>query len=84
MAQKVVKYFPEQRFYVLGVTVRRTWYKLAVSDGDAKLLNKLASELKWPEKVDMLIVSPVSDESGYSNKIGKKLRKIEGAAIYKY
>ena len=84
LAQKVVKYFPEQRFYVLGVTVRRAWYKLAVSDGDAKLLNKLASELKWPDRAYILIINPVSDESGASNKIGKILRNIVGAAIYRY
>lgn len=84
LAQKVVQYFPEQPFYVLGVTVRRAWYKLAGSDDDAKLLNKLASELKFPGQAYLLIINPVSEESGYSNKIGKILRKIEGAAIYKY
>ncbi len=84
LAQKVVKYFPEQRFYVMGIAVRRAWYKLAGSDDDAKLLNKLAAELKWPEHVYMLIVNPASNESGARKKIGKKLRKIEGAAIYKY
>ncbi|MBW4497647.1 MAG: M48 family metalloprotease [Oscillatoria princeps RMCB-10] len=84
LAQKVVKYFPEQPLYVLGVTVQRAWYKLAVSDGDAKLLNKLASELNFPGGAYVLVINPVSDESGCSKKIGKILRKIEGAAIYRY
>jgi hypothetical protein len=69
---------------VLGGTVRRAWYKLAGSDEDAKLLNKLGLELKFPGRAYVLTVNPVSNESGYNKKIGQKLRKIEGAAIYRY
>jgi Zn-dependent protease with chaperone function len=41
-------------------------------------------KLKFPGRTYVLTVNPVSNESGYNKKIGQKLRKIEGAAIYRY
>ncbi len=83
LVKKVVKYFPEKPLFVLGITVRRTWYKLEVSDQDAALLKKIYEELQFPGEIYIFLVNYLGDESGYNQKIGKILRRVEGAVIYR-
>jgi hypothetical protein len=78
--RKVVNYFPEKPFYVLGVKRHYPWYQLNPADLDTELLDKLVSEIQLPGQAYVLILN---NQHGYNQKIGKIIGKIEGAPIYR-
>ncbi|MFE1744922.1 hypothetical protein [Coleofasciculus sp. H7-2] len=83
LVRKVVNYFPEKPFYVLGVKRHHPWHKLNLSHLDTELLNKLVAEIQLAGQVYVLILNDLNDENGYNQKIGKIIGKIEGAPIYR-
>lgn len=80
LVRKVVNYFPEKPFYVLGVKRHYPWHKLNLADLDTELLDKLVSEIQLPGQAYFLILN---NQHGYNQKIGKIIGKIEGAPIYR-
>lgn len=47
LVRKVVQYFPQEPFYVLGVKRKRALLEIDEQELDQKLLNRLANELKF-------------------------------------
>ncbi len=76
LVQKVVKYFPEKPFYVLGVERRRGWLEVDSDRNDNALINRLANEVQFPGNAYIIILN------NNTNNIAKKLRKVEQSAIY--
>jgi hypothetical protein len=76
LVRKVVQYFPEQPFYVLGVKRKRSLIEMDEQSEDQKLLNRLANEFKFSEHI--WIVPLNSATKGLT----KVFKKAAGGAIY--
>jgi len=76
LVQKVVKYFPEKPFYVLGVTRKTAFSELDRTQGDNELVNRIANEVQFPGHTYIIILN---DDT---RKLGKMLRQVERATIY--
>jgi hypothetical protein len=76
LVQKVVKYFPEKPFYVMGVERHRGWFELDSARHDNSLIDRLANEVQFPGNAYIIILN------NNRNNIAKKLRKVEQSAIY--
>jgi hypothetical protein len=59
LVRKVVKYFPEKPFYVLGVVRRRDFIESEVAE--QKLLNQLVTELELPNQT---LIVPLNGDRG--------------------
>ncbi|MBD2042757.1 M48 family metallopeptidase [Microcoleus sp. FACHB-672] len=81
LVRKRVIYFPEKPFYVLGIKLRRTWYKFQSSDSDQQFFNQFVSEVKLPGQAYVILLN--SQEKNFKN-LEQILREIQGAAIYKH
>lgn len=74
LVQKVVQYFPQKPFYVLAVIRHRGFFELSSYNKDKKLFTQLANEFSSNTYIIFL--------NNDTKNLEKKLRKIEGAAIY--
>lgn len=74
LVQKVVQYFPEKPFYVLGVTRHRGFFELFSYNKDQELFTQLANE--FPSNTYIIFLN------NNTKNLEQKLCKIEGAAIY--
>ncbi|MBD1937163.1 M48 family metallopeptidase [Microcoleus sp. FACHB-68] len=81
LVRKKVRYFPEQPFYVLGIKLRRAWYKFKSSDSDQQFFNHFVSEVEFPGQAYVILLN--SQERNFKN-LEEILREIQGAAIYKH
>jgi len=77
LARKQVQYFPEKPLYVLGVVVRRPWYKLHSEKEDALFAQKVAQEITFPGETFVLVLN------GPNSKLKKIMQKIPGSLIYR-
>ncbi|GAC1448787.1 MAG: hypothetical protein NVSMB70_18120 [Chamaesiphon sp.] len=76
MVQKVVQYFPEQPFYVIGIARHGSFFELNREKQDNEFVNLLVNEVEFPANTYMFILNDST------KNLGKQLRKIETAAIY--
>lgn len=76
LVQKVVQYFPEKPFYVLGVKRDRRCLELDSNKHDRQLINQLAKEVQFPSNAYIIVLND------NTKNLGKQLRRIEGSAIY--
>ncbi|HAX74761.1 MAG TPA: peptidase [Cyanobacteria bacterium UBA11372] len=76
LVQKVVKYFPEKPFYVMGIERRKGFLELDSDRNDNSLIDRLANEVQFPGNGYIIILN------NNTNNIAKKLRKVEQSAIY--
>lgn len=74
LVQKVVQYFPEKPFYILGVVRDRHWWQLGGSDKDQELVEQLVQEF-----ANNTFIIILNDNN---QALKRKICKIEGAAIY--
>jgi hypothetical protein len=77
LVKKVVKYFPEKPFYIMGVERHRGWLKLDSDRHDNQLIDRLANKVQFPGNSYIIILN------NNTNNIAKKLRKVEQSAIYR-
>lgn len=77
LVQKVVQYFPEKPFYVLGVKRDRRFFESDSSGHDNQLVERLANEVQFPGNAYIIILND------NTKNLGKKLRGVEGSLIYK-
>jgi hypothetical protein len=73
LVRKVVKYFPEKPFYVLGVVRLRNFIESEVAE--QKLLNRLVTELELPNQT---LIVPLNSDRG----LKKALQQTAVTAIY--
>lgn len=74
LVQKVLQYFPQKPLYVLAVSRHRGFFELSSYNKDRELITELANE--FPSNTYIIFLN------NDTKKLEKKLRKIEGAAIY--
>ena len=77
LVQKVLQYFPEQPFYVLGIKRKVAFLELSKSQHNRVLINQLVKELEFPNRAYIIIL-----DSKMKNLEGK-LRQVEGSVIYR-
>jgi hypothetical protein len=73
--RKVVQYFPEKPFYVLGIIRRRAFFEW--EGEDQKLINRLVTELEFPGQAWILLLH------GVNQPLLKVLRHMAIAPIYR-
>jgi len=77
LAEKVVTYFPEKRFCVLGIVRKRGWTES--EDAAQKLLNLLATNWQFDPQVSILSFEGIS----YYGKLKKKICQIDRSLIFR-
>jgi hypothetical protein len=77
LVRKVVTTFPEKPLYVLAVTPRHGWAELQPSQVDQLLGQALATGLELPAETLIMLLGQTT------GKLGKKLKKMQGAEIYR-
>ena len=76
LVQKVVKHFPDQPSYVLGVTSSGGWYTMQSNKRDQQLINELAERVTFSGST--YIIALENDFKG----LRKVFKNIAGAQIY--
>jgi hypothetical protein len=75
LTQKIVKYFPEEPFYVLGL--QQTWALLETEDRRNKFINEIVNSLsEFPGYIYVILL--IND----NKSLEKKMRQIPDAVIY--
>jgi hypothetical protein len=77
LVQKVVKHFPEEQSYVLGIVRKRRWNQSHHDEWDQDLINRLAQEVSFPGFTYIIAL-----ERNYK-PLRKIFRQIRGAEIYR-
>lgn len=78
LAQKQLKHFPKQKFFVLCAHRWQPWHRLPNADQDRALVNRLSRAVQLPGRV--LVISP----AGSYRALARKLRRVPGAEIYRH
>ena len=78
LAQKQMKFFPKQKFFILCVHRWQSWHRLPNADQDRVLVNRLARAVQLPGRV--LVIPP----SGSFSALAKKFRHLPGTEIYRH
>jgi hypothetical protein len=74
--QKSVKYLPQKPFYVLGIIRDRSFFEVNQEQDEHKLVQRIADEVKFPGYAYIIILN------SNTQKLAKKLHRVEGAVIY--
>jgi hypothetical protein len=56
LVQKVVKHFPEEQTWVLGIIRKRTWYESTDQNLDQVLINRLVNEVSFPGPTHIILL----------------------------
>ena len=78
LAQKQMKFFPKQKFYILCVHRWQAWHRLPNADQDRVLVNRISRAVQLPGRV--LVIPP----SGSYSAMAKKFRHLSGTEIYRH
>lgn len=78
LAQKQMKFFPKQKFFILCVHRWPAWHRLPNSEQDRVLVNRLARAVQLPGRI--LVIAP----SGSFAALAKKFRHLPGTEIYRH
>lgn len=76
LVQKKVRYFPEEPFYVMVISRKVSFWKLALSSQDTKIINQLVKELNFPGQC---WITALNEET---RPLFKKLNKIDKKPFY--
>ena len=76
LVEKVVTYFPEQRFIVLGIVRKRGW--IESEDADRKLIHLLATNLQFPTQAYI-----ISFSGSGTGKLKKKICQIDRSLLFR-
>ncbi|MBE9116058.1 M48 family metalloprotease [Lusitaniella coriacea LEGE 07157] len=74
--RKVVQYFPEKPFYVLGIVRQVPWYKLESESAPQEFIARLAAEIEFSEEMWITILN------GSDRALQKAFKKMAVAPIY--
>jgi Zn-dependent protease with chaperone function len=75
LAQKEVRHFTDMPLYVLGVRLRRPWYRYQSARWTAEVLRRIVTHVPFPGQ---WFVVPLGPET---SRIEKKLKRIPGARL---
>jgi Zn-dependent protease with chaperone function len=75
LGRKELRYFSNQKLFLLCVHARRAWHRLPNSARDQELVNRLSQRVRLPGRV--LVFAP----NGDFRPLARKLRTVPGAAI---
>jgi len=78
LAQKEMKHFPKQKFFVLCVHRWPAWHRLPNTEQDRVLVNRLARVVQLPGRV--LVIPP----SGTYKPLARKIQAVPGAEVYRH
>jgi len=76
LVEKVVTYFPKERFCILGIVRKRGW--IESEDAVQKLLDLLGTDLQFPVQAYIVILNHSS-----SGKLRKKICQIDRSLIFR-
>jgi predicted translin family RNA/ssDNA-binding protein len=76
LVEKVVTYFPEQRFLVLGIVRKRGW--IESEDADRQLIHLLATNLQFPTQAYI-----ISFSGSGTGKLKKKICQIDRSLLFR-
>lgn len=77
LVQKVVKHFPEDQSYVLGIIRKRRWNQSHHDEWDRDLVNRLAQQVSFPGFTYIIALE------GEYKPFRKIFKEIQGAEIYR-
>ena len=77
LVQKVLRHFPQEPSYVLGITSKRAWYRSQSNERDGKLVNELGEQLNFP---GFILIIPF--EQNYK-ALRKVFERVQGSEIYR-
>ncbi len=77
LARKQLRYFPNQKLFLLCVRVRRAWHRFPARDREQSLINRLSSAVRLPGRV--LIFA----RAGSFRALARHLWKLPGAMIFR-
>lgn len=78
LAQKRMKFFPKQKFFILCVYRWQAWHRLPNADQDRVLVNRISRVVQLPGRV---LVIPAS---GSYRALANKFRHLPGTEIYRH
>jgi hypothetical protein len=78
LAQKRMKFFPKQKFFILCVHRWQAWHRLPNADQDRVLVNRISRVVQLPGRV--LVIPP----SGSYRALATKFRHLPGTEIYRH
>ncbi|MEG4204852.1 M48 family metalloprotease [Microcoleus sp. Pol7_A1] len=76
LVEKVVTYFPEKRFIVLGIVRKRGW--IESEDADRKLIDLLATNVQFPTQAYI-----ISFSGSGTGKLKKKICQIDRSLLFR-
>lgn len=76
LVQKEVRHFTDMPLYVLGVRLRRPWYRYRSTRWTAAVLQRIATEIPFSGQSFVVALGPET------RRIEKKLKRIEGARVF--
>lgn len=76
LVEKVVTYFPEKRFIVLGIVRKRGWTES--KDADQKLIDLLATNVQFPTQAYI-----ISFNASGTGKLKKKICQIDRSLLFR-
>jgi len=76
-ARKELRYFPNQKLYLLCVRLRPARHRLPSGEREQSLVNRLSSEIRLAGRV--LVFSP----SGSFRALARRMGKLPGAVIFR-
>ncbi|MBC8096749.1 MAG: hypothetical protein H7Y43_13150, partial [Akkermansiaceae bacterium] len=77
LAQKQMKFFPKQKFFILCVHRWQAWHRLPNADQDRVLVNRISRAVQLPGRI--LVIPP----SGSYRALANKFRHLPGTEIYR-
>ena len=78
LAQKQMKFFPKQKFFILCVHRWQAWHRLPDVDQDRVLVNRISRAVQLPGRV--LVIPP----SGSYRELARKFPHLPGTEIYRH
>ena len=78
LAQKQMKFFPKQKFFILCIHRWQPWHRLPSADQDRVLVNRISRAVQLPGRV--LVIPP----SGSFSALAKKFRYLPDTEIYRH
>jgi len=78
LAQKQMRFFPKQRFFILCVHRWQPWHRLPNAEQDRVLVNRISRAVQLPGR--LLVIPP----SGSHRALAGKFRFLPGTEIYRH
>jgi len=77
LGRKELRYFSNQKLFLLCVHARRAWHRFPNADREQELVNRLSQRLRLPGR--MLVFAP----NGDFRALARKLAQVSGASVFR-